>query len=99
MAMSGPELALVASVFLACAVEAVEALTVVLAVGTTRSWPSGVYGGGRGCGDRRGGARRAGRQGATGARTREHDEVLGRRDADLFRHLLGNAGRRRFMAR
>src|SRR5260370_10706980 len=44
MAMSGPELALVASVFLACAVEAVEALTIVLAVGTTRSWPSALYG-------------------------------------------------------
>ncbi|MCW2889197.1 MAG: hypothetical protein JWL58_6059 [Streptosporangiaceae bacterium] len=29
---------LLASVFLACAVEAVEALTIVLAVGTTRGW-------------------------------------------------------------
>jgi uncharacterized membrane protein len=31
-------------VFLACAVEAVEALTIVLAVGTVRSWRSSLYG-------------------------------------------------------
>jgi uncharacterized membrane protein len=42
--MSGPELALALSVFLACTVEAVEALTIVLAVGTTRSWSSAFYG-------------------------------------------------------
>ncbi|MCW3026145.1 MAG: hypothetical protein JWM29_1577, partial [Solirubrobacterales bacterium] len=36
--MSGAELGLALSVFLACAVEAVEALTIVLAVGSTRSW-------------------------------------------------------------
>jgi len=36
--MSGTELGLAISVFLACAVEAVEALTIVLAVGITRSW-------------------------------------------------------------
>lgn len=42
--MSGPELGLAVSVFLACAVEAVEALTIVLAVGTTRSWSSSFYG-------------------------------------------------------
>jgi uncharacterized membrane protein len=42
--MSGPELGLVISVFLACSVEAVEALTIVLAVGTTRSWSSSLYG-------------------------------------------------------
>ena len=42
--MSGPELGLVISVFLACAVEAVEALTIVLAVGTTRSWSAALYG-------------------------------------------------------
>ncbi len=42
--MSGPELGLFLSVFLACAVEAVEALTVVLAVGITRSWSSALYG-------------------------------------------------------
>jgi uncharacterized membrane protein len=36
--VSGPELGLAVSVFLACAVEAVEALTIVLAVGITRSW-------------------------------------------------------------
>ena len=42
--MSGVELALVASVFLACAVEAVEALTIVLAVGSARSWSASLYG-------------------------------------------------------
>jgi uncharacterized membrane protein len=44
--VSGPELGLAVSVFLACAVEAVEALTIVLAVGTTRSWSSSLYGAG-----------------------------------------------------
>lgn len=38
--MSGAEIGLAVSVFLACAVEAVEALTIVLAVGLTRSWRS-----------------------------------------------------------
>jgi uncharacterized membrane protein len=42
--MSGTELALAVSVFLACAVEAVEALTIVLAVGHTRSWRSSFAG-------------------------------------------------------
>jgi uncharacterized membrane protein len=42
--MSGAEWALAVSVFLACAVEAVEALTIVLAVGTTRSWRSTLTG-------------------------------------------------------
>jgi uncharacterized membrane protein len=42
--MSGAELGLAASVFLASAVECVEALTIVLAVGTTRSWPSALGG-------------------------------------------------------
>jgi uncharacterized membrane protein len=42
--MSGPEIGLAASVFLACGVEAVEALTIVLAVGTTRSWSSTMSG-------------------------------------------------------
>lgn len=42
--MSGAELGLALSVFLACAVEAVEALTIVLAVGTTRSWSSALSG-------------------------------------------------------
>jgi uncharacterized membrane protein len=42
--VSGPQLSLAVSVFLACAVEAVEALTIVLAVGTTRRWPSALYG-------------------------------------------------------
>jgi uncharacterized membrane protein len=35
---------LIASVFLACAVEAVEALTIVLAAGTTRDWRSALQG-------------------------------------------------------
>jgi uncharacterized membrane protein len=42
--MSGADVALVASVFLACTVEAVEALTIVLAVGYTRSWRSTFIG-------------------------------------------------------
>ena len=42
--MSGQELGLAISVFLACAVEAVEALTIVLAVGVTRSWRSAFIG-------------------------------------------------------
>jgi uncharacterized membrane protein len=44
--MSGPEVGLAVSVFLACAVEAVEALTIVLAVGVTRSWRSAMIGAG-----------------------------------------------------
>jgi uncharacterized membrane protein len=43
-AMSGAELAFAVSVFLACSVEAVEALTIVMAVGQTRSWPSALGG-------------------------------------------------------
>jgi uncharacterized membrane protein len=42
--VSGAELGLAASVFLACTVEAVEALTIVLAVGATRSWSSALAG-------------------------------------------------------
>jgi uncharacterized membrane protein len=42
--MSGAELGIALSVFLACAVEAVEAFTIVLAVGQTRSWPSALGG-------------------------------------------------------
>jgi uncharacterized membrane protein len=42
--MTGTELGLALSVLLACAVEAVEALTIVLAVGSTRSWSSAMYG-------------------------------------------------------
>jgi uncharacterized membrane protein len=42
--VSAAELGLALSVFLACAVEAVEALTIVLAVGTTRSWSSALSG-------------------------------------------------------
>ena len=42
--MSGQDVALAVSVFLACAVEAVEALTIVLAVGVTRSWRSALIG-------------------------------------------------------
>jgi len=42
--MSGAELGLAVSVFLACGVECVEALTIVLAVGSSRSWPSALAG-------------------------------------------------------
>jgi uncharacterized membrane protein len=42
--VSGAALGLAISVFLACAVEAVEAFTIVLAVGHTRSWPSALSG-------------------------------------------------------
>jgi uncharacterized membrane protein len=42
--MSAAEVGLALSVFLACAVEAVEALTIVLAVGATRSWSSAFRG-------------------------------------------------------
>jgi len=42
--MSGAEFGLALSVFLACTVEAVEALTIVLAVGFTRSWRSAFTG-------------------------------------------------------
>src|SRR5437764_10248858 len=42
--MTGPAIGLAVSVFLACAVEAVEALTIVLAVGVTRSWRSTFFG-------------------------------------------------------
>jgi uncharacterized membrane protein len=42
--MSGADIGLALSVFLACAVEAVEALTIVLAVGATRSWSSAMSG-------------------------------------------------------
>jgi uncharacterized membrane protein len=42
--VSGVELGVAISVFLACAVEAVEALTIVLAIGTTRSWSSAMAG-------------------------------------------------------
>jgi uncharacterized membrane protein len=42
--MSGAQIGLVLSVFLACTVEAVEALTIVLAVGVTRSWSSALSG-------------------------------------------------------
>jgi uncharacterized membrane protein len=46
--MSGSQTALAVSVFLACTVEGVEALTIVLAVGTTRGWRSALYGVGAG---------------------------------------------------
>jgi uncharacterized membrane protein len=42
--MSGQEIGLAVAVFLACSVEAVEALTIVLAVGFTRSWRSAFTG-------------------------------------------------------
>jgi uncharacterized membrane protein len=42
--LSGAQFSLALSVFLACAVEAVEAFTIVLAVGTTRRWPAVLAG-------------------------------------------------------
>ena len=42
--MTGAQLGLALSVFLACTVEAVEALTIVLAVGYARSWRSSLTG-------------------------------------------------------
>jgi uncharacterized membrane protein len=44
--VTGTEFGLAISVFLACAVESVEALTIVLAVGSTRSWRSALIGAG-----------------------------------------------------
>ena len=46
--MSGSELGLAVAVFLACTVEAVEALTIVLAVGSSRDWRSALWGVGAG---------------------------------------------------
>ena len=46
--MTGSNLALFISVFLACAVEAVEATTIVLAAGTARDWKSALQGTGAG---------------------------------------------------
>jgi uncharacterized membrane protein len=48
--VSGTQWALAVAVFLACAVEAVEATTIVLAAGTTRSWRSALQGVGAGLG-------------------------------------------------
>ena len=42
--MSAADWALALSVFLSCAVEAVEAFTIVLAMGLTRGWRSSLYG-------------------------------------------------------
>jgi uncharacterized membrane protein len=42
--MSGAQASLAISVFLACTVEAVEAFTIVLAVGSTRKWSSALFG-------------------------------------------------------
>jgi uncharacterized membrane protein len=42
--MTGTQVGLAVSVFVACSVEAVEALTIVLAVGVTRSWRSALTG-------------------------------------------------------
>ncbi|HEX5224995.1 MAG TPA: hypothetical protein VFW29_07680 [Solirubrobacteraceae bacterium] len=44
--MTGANAGLALSVYLACSVEAVEALTIVLAVGQARSWPSALGGAG-----------------------------------------------------
>ena len=50
--MTSGELGLCISVFLACTVEAVEALTIVMAVGNMRSWRSALGGvAGKGPGD------------------------------------------------
>jgi uncharacterized membrane protein len=46
--VSAADFGLALSVFFACAVEAVEALTIVLAVGVSRSWRSALYGVGAG---------------------------------------------------
>jgi uncharacterized membrane protein len=46
--VSGQQIGLAISVFLACAVEAVEALTIVMAVGVTRSWRWALTGVGAG---------------------------------------------------
>jgi uncharacterized membrane protein len=46
--LSGADWGLALSVFLACAVEAVEALTIVLALGLARGWRSALYGAGAG---------------------------------------------------
>jgi uncharacterized membrane protein len=46
--MSGADAGLVLAVFLACAVEAVEAVTIVLAMGVTRGWRSALAGVGAG---------------------------------------------------
>jgi len=46
--ISGSNFALALSVFLACAVEAVEATTIVLAAGTARDWKSAIRGTGAG---------------------------------------------------
>ena len=43
-ALSGNDIALVISVFLACAVEAVEAVTIILAAGHSRDWKSAFQG-------------------------------------------------------
>jgi uncharacterized membrane protein len=44
LGLTGSDLALFISVFLACAVEAVEAVTIVLAAGTSRNWKSSFQG-------------------------------------------------------
>jgi uncharacterized membrane protein len=46
--MTGSEVGLALAVFLACTVEAVEALTIVLAIGTTRGWRAAWWGVGAG---------------------------------------------------
>ncbi len=48
--MTGSEAGLIAAVFLACAVEAVEAVTIVLAMGVSRGWRSAWAGVGAGLG-------------------------------------------------
>src|SRR5437667_52359 len=101
--MSGAFLVLAS--FLASAVEMVEALTIVLAVGVTRGcrhrrdvWRDSPSGWARGCrrgggsGDRRGRGRRGPPTAQPGAG--EYPEVRGGLDALVVRHVLGGGGRR-----
>src|SRR5258707_969775 len=86
----------VTAAFLGSLVECVEALTIVLAVGTARGWRSalvGTAGAGRGC------PGRAGCAPAAVAGSREHAEVLGWRSAGKLRRLLGRRGSRLSVAR
>src|SRR5438094_647537 len=76
---------LIVASFLASAVDMVEALTIVLAVGLTR--------GGRGGGVRHCGGRGCGGACAVGAGAGEYVEIRGRRTANDVRDILGR-GRR-----
>ena len=80
--VSGAEVGLALSVLAACAVEAVEALTIVLAVGATRELALGADGGGGGAGGA-GGAHRGARAGAHRAADRRPAGGGGRAAAGL----------------